>query len=297
MKSKSPLHPKSLHHDRYEFPPLLKVNPPLKNHVFTNDYGSETINFFDPIAVKELNKALLLHHYGLQYWDIPPQYLCPPIPSRADYIHHLADLLASTELAQQLPIRCLDIGTGANCIYPLIGASHYHWHFVGTDIDVVALEAAQKNVENNPNVTDKISLRLQKDKQHLLVGTVAADEFFHFALCNPPFHASAKEAAAGTRRKLNNLKKSSSKKSALNFGGQSNELWYAGGEIKFLDNYIQESQQYKQQVLWFTSLVSKEENLPTIMKALRAVKCKSVKIIDMQHGNKKSRILAWSFQL
>lgn len=296
MKSKSPLHPKSLHHDRYEFPPLLKVNPSLKNHVFTNDYGSETINFFDPIAVKELNKALLLHHYHLQYWDIPAQYLCPPIPSRADYIHHLADLLARTEVAQQLPIRCLDIGTGANCIYPLIGASHYNWHFVGTDIDVLALEAAQKNIKNNPLVADKISLRLQRDKQHLLVGTIEADEFFHFTLCNPPFHASAKEAAAGTRRKLNKLKKSTTRESALNFGGQSNELWYPGGEIKFLQNYIQESLTFGNQVLWFTSLVSKEENIPKIKKALQAVNYTSMKIIDMQHGSKKSRIVAWSFQ-
>lgn len=296
MKKESPLHPCSAHQERYDLTVLEGTHSALKKHVFTNEHGQETINFFDPQAVKELNKALLLHHYNLQYWDIPDQYLCPPIPSRADYIHHLADLLKATETAYNLPIRCLDIGTGANCIYPLLGASTYKWHFKGTDIDMSALTAAQKNIDNNPTVADKISLHLQANSHHLLKGAILKEDFFHFTLCNPPFHASAKEAAAGSRRKLNNLKKGMSKKLSLNFGGQSNELWYPGGEIKFLENYIQESILFKEQVLWFSSLVSKEDNLPKVKKVLRLAKCNSVKIINMQHGNKKSRIVAWTFQ-
>jgi 23S rRNA (adenine1618-N6)-methyltransferase len=145
-------------------------------------------------------------------------------------------------------------------------------------------------------VADKISLRLQKDPQQLLKGIIKEDDFFHFTLCNPPFHASAKAAAAGSRRKLNNLKKEKSAKVQLNFGGQGNELWYPGGEIKFLGKYIQESAQFKTQVLWFSCLVSKADNIAKVKKTLFDVKCKSIKIMEMQHGNKKSRIVAWSFQ-
>ena len=42
-----------------------------------------------------LNRAILMHHYGVKSWDIPAGYLCPPIPGRADYIHSVADLLAA----------------------------------------------------------------------------------------------------------------------------------------------------------------------------------------------------------
>ena len=94
-----------------------------------NPYGKQTINFFNPQAVKALNKALLVTHYGIRYWDIPKNYLCPPIPGRADYIHYIADLIDPEGVNMMVKeecddqprrqCRCLDIGVGANCIYPL----------------------------------------------------------------------------------------------------------------------------------------------------------------------------------
>jgi 23S rRNA (adenine1618-N6)-methyltransferase len=99
-----------------------------------------------------LNKALLAHFYGVAHWDIPEGFLCPPVPGRADYLHHLADLLAEDRdgvIPQQATV--LDIGTGANLIYPLIGAHEYHWRFTGSEIGAEAFASAQAIINANPD--------------------------------------------------------------------------------------------------------------------------------------------------
>ncbi len=67
-----------------------------------------------------LNKALLAAHYDIEYWDIPDTYLCPPIPGRADYVHRVAELLDVEVKGKYVhhKVRALDVGVGANCIYP-----------------------------------------------------------------------------------------------------------------------------------------------------------------------------------
>jgi len=91
---KSRLHPRSKHINRYDFKKLIEGFPELESFVKPNKFGDESIDFSDPKAVICLNKALLKHHYGIEHWLIPEGYLCPPIPGRADYIHHIADLLS-----------------------------------------------------------------------------------------------------------------------------------------------------------------------------------------------------------
>ena len=86
-------HPRNKHQSSYDFPALIAALPELKEYVRPNKYGNQSIDFFDPKAVKSLNKALLIHQYGLIDWDIPEGQLCPPVPGRADYLHFAADLL------------------------------------------------------------------------------------------------------------------------------------------------------------------------------------------------------------
>ena len=93
---KSRLHPRSKHRNRYDFEKLIEGFPELEPFVKPNKFGDESIDFSDPKAVVTLNKALLKHHYGIENWLIPEGYLCPPIPGRADYIHHIADLLSES---------------------------------------------------------------------------------------------------------------------------------------------------------------------------------------------------------
>lgn len=293
MADKMELHKNNKHQGKYDFPRLIENYQPLKKFVSPNPYGTPTINFFNPQAVKALNKALLITYYGISYWDIPKGYLCPPIPGRADYIHYLADLLQEgNNMGETKPCRCLDIGVGANCIYPIIGHTEYGWTFVGSDIDPVSIENARKIVTCNPVLAHKIELRLQKDSRKILDGIIATEDFFDVTLCNPPFHSSKEAAEEGNLRKLSSLKGKKITKTKLNFGGTSNELWCEGGEVRFLQNMITESRKYQRNCRWFTCLVSKKETLEKLYARLKAVNVAEYRVIPMSQGTKVSRILA-----
>ncbi|MFZ4713206.1 MAG: 23S rRNA (adenine(1618)-N(6))-methyltransferase RlmF [Bacteriovoracaceae bacterium] len=288
MEQKSPLHPKNCHQGRYNFKELTASSPALAPFVARNQYGEESIDFSNSFAVKALNQALLKHFYGVRFWDLPKNYLCPPIPGRADMIHYLADLFSHAK-----KLKVLDIGVGANCIYPLIGQKVYDWSFVGTDIDEEALKAAQKIITEN-KLEKVIELRLQKDPNHIFKNIIHEGDQFHMTLSNPPFHSSMEEVQETSNRKWNKLKKSPVSK--LNFSGHDKELWCMGGEIAFVTKMIQESVQFQKQVVWFSSLVSKEANLPAIASELKKVRALKSKTIEMAQGQKKSRLVAWTFQ-
>ncbi|MGU5815274.1 23S rRNA (adenine(1618)-N(6))-methyltransferase RlmF [Aeromonas hydrophila] len=294
---KSGLHPRNRHQAPYDFDALCQRIPELQPFVFVNEHGTQTLDFADPAAVKALNKALLALHYGIAHWDLPAGYLCPPIPGRVDYLHRVADLLA--ESAGKVPtgkgVRVLDIGVGANCIYPLLGAREYGWRFVGSDIDPVSVKAATLLAKSN-GLGSQIECRLQGKAGDIFQGIVAPRERFTLTLCNPPFHASLAEASKGTERKLRNLGKEATAKPVLNFGGQKAELWCEGGEAAFLANMIAQSKAFASQCLWFSSLVSKKENLPAAKQGLSRVGARQVRVLEMAQGNKVSRVLAWSFQ-
>lgn len=289
--SKDKLHPRSFHNKPYNFQELIVKVPELKQFIVKNREGIDTILFADPKAVYYLNKALLLHFYNLNFWDIPNQNLVPPIPGRADYIHYLADLL---KVDNSCKTSILDIGTGASLVYPLIGSSIYHWNFVATDIESKSIEIAQKIINENVHLSSKIELRHQSNQKKILSGIITKNDYFDAVMCNPPFFKSKKEAEAQTLRKLKGLDKRKTPKLINNFSGESNELWCNGGELSFVLNYIKESTLFKTQVGWFTSLISNEDNLKPLQIELKK-SAKEIKVIDMAQGNKKSRILAWKF--
>jgi 23S rRNA (adenine1618-N6)-methyltransferase len=297
MTEKSNLHPRNLHRNPYDFDQLISCVPELKHYVFKNSYGNLTINFSIPKAVKLLNKALLHHFYQVKSWDIPNENLCPPIPGRADYIHYIADLLAgnSKVIPKDSSVKGLDIGTGANLVYPLIAHQSYGWEMLGTDIDQKSLDNAQKILDENPAISENIQLKLQTDSQYIFKNILNSQDKFTFSMCNPPFHDSEESAIKGNLRKTKNLHKSKIQKPNLNFGGQQAELWCEGGEIAFISKMIEESVLYSSQILWFTCLVSKKENLFKLTSLLKKIDALEVKIIDMAQGQKVSRILAWTF--
>ncbi|MBB6500240.1 23S rRNA (adenine(1618)-N(6))-methyltransferase RlmF [Pedobacter cryoconitis] len=292
------LHPRNLHRSRYDFPQLINSCPQLETFVFLNPYGDLSIDFSDPLAVKTLNKALLIHFYGLKDWDIPEGYLCPPIPGRADYIHYLADLLASVNeevIPEGHSVKVLDIGVGANCVYPIIGHQIYGWAFVGSDVDKRAISSATNIAAVNPSLSNDLTFRLQNAASNIFRGVVKPGELFDLTLCNPPFHTSAEEAQQGSQRKVRNLGKQKGREVVLNFGGQNAELWCKGGEVEFIRKMIEESTQLATQCCWFTSLVSKSAHLSMIYYALERAGAKGVKTVEMAQGQKQSRFVAWTF--
>ncbi len=308
---KTNLHPRNLDRFGYNFEQLINVSPELQQFVAVNEHdidssdseqAKQTIDFSNPEAVKELNRALLIHHYNIQDWDIPQNYLCPPIPGRADYLHYIADLLATTNngiIPEGELVQGLDIGIGANCIYPIIGNSAYGWSFVGTDIDENALQNCKKIIASNQKLMDPISLQLQTESRFIFKNIITPEDRFAFTICNPPFHSSQDEATKSSLRKVNNLESrviiTKTNKPVLNFGGHNAELWCEGGELGFITQMAYESAKYPMQCLWFTTLVSKKENLSSIYKTLNKVSAVEIKTIDMAQGQKTSRIVAWTF--
>lgn len=298
VAKKGNLHPRNVHQGRYDFKKLCAACPQLTSYLIKNPRQESTINFSDALAVKTLNQALLNYYYQVKFWQIPDGYLCPPIPGRADYIHYLADLLAQGnggELAKGKQVKVLDIGSGANCIYPILGSQIYGWSFVGSDIDPVSIKSASLIIEANKNLKPYIKLRRQKNASSIFDGIIKPQDSFSLTMCNPPFHESMQKAREGSMRKVQNLNKRANSRLELNFGGQKNELCCEGGEIAFLKRMCHESKNYAQQVTWFTSLVSKAENIAVLKKVLQQLSAKQVQVIKMSQGQKISRLIAWRF--
>jgi 23S rRNA (adenine1618-N6)-methyltransferase len=275
---------------------LSSVYPALTKFLSVSPGGKSTINFADNAAVIALNTALLAHHHGVAHWNLPEGYLCPPVPGRADYLHHLADLMTrdNRDVIPHGPlIEVLDIGVGAGCIFPILGNSSYGWSFVGSDIDEIALANARTICSTNEKLAEHVKLRLQKNQNHYFKGVVGSDEQFDAIICNPPFYGSEQEALEASDRKWRNLGKTDSP--GRNFGGSSKELYCAGGELSFIRGMIAESFFYARKVYWFTTLVSRKEHIHELRRALQKVRPTEVAVIPMSQGQKSSHILAWTF--
>ena len=298
QQEKTRLHSRNKNRERYDLSALISSNPELVNYVKPNKYGEDSVDFSNPIAVKILNKALLNHYYGIKNWEFPDENLCPPIPGRADYIHHIADLLCENNFGA-IPtgdkITCFDIGVGANCIYPIIGVTEYDWKFIGSDIDPKSIESAKNIIKSNLSLKGKIECRLQENIKDYFYGIIGREDKIDLSICNPPYHSSFVEAQKVTRRKVKNLSGKKVKTPKLNLAGISNELICDGGEYKFIHNMIRESKKFSKNCYWFSTLVSKQSNLKGIYKSLKKIEANQIKTIPMGTGNKSSRIVAWTF--
>jgi 23S rRNA (adenine1618-N6)-methyltransferase len=294
------VHPRNRHQGHYDFDKLVAALPALSAHVVSSPRGEPTIDFSDPAAVRALNRALLKHHHGVAEWDVPEGFLCPPIPGRSDTIHHAADLLASSNggvVPRGPAVRVLDVGVGATAIYPIIGNREYGWSFVGTDISDEALASTRRIVEANPELRGAIETRKQTSPPSVLAGVVRPGEEFDLMVCNPPFHASLEEVQAGSARKWRGLGRAPGADGPIrNFGGQGAELWCPGGEVAFVGRLVDESARIGQQVLWFTALVSKESSLYALELKFDDVDATDVHVIEMGQGQKRSRLLAWTYR-
>ena len=209
----------------------------------------------EPGADLAANQGILADTYGLK-WSIPRGAHCPSVPSRCDYIHHLADLLSDGDEAaipRGRAVRVIDIGAGASCIYPLIGASEYGWSFVATDTDKAAMHWARQIVRVNPSVARLIEHRFQPDASACFEGVAKVGEKFAASLCDP---------AAGT---------------------------------DFIDAMIAESASRPLLCQWFTTLVPRSADLPRLRQSLGRLPVTGSKVIPIVHDKKKSRILAWTF--
>eukprot|EP00644_Phytophthora_capsici_P013979 jgi/Phyca11/4657/fgenesh1_pm.PHYCAscaffold_3_\ len=224
----------------------------------------------DPFAVRELTKTLLLHDFGL-HWDIPINRLCPPLPNRLNYLHWIEDLItqanwsnvAAGEKRNEDTVSGIDVGTGANCIYALLGA---------TMNKNVARNHLGELISVKRTHTDKLLLEPLQDEP--------LDSKFHFVMCNPPFFDSMSEADTNPDSSCM---------------GSVNEMVYPGGEVAFIGNMILESEKLQDRVLWFTSMLGKKSSLRKLLALLRGAKVQSTRTTEFFQGRTKRWGIAWTF--
>ncbi|MDC1022254.1 RlmF-related methyltransferase [Schleiferiaceae bacterium] len=256
------MHQKNPFNTNYNFNQLINAVPELKECIVLGKFSRKSIDFSNSKAVYLLNKSLLKWRFNLN-WSLKEGHLCPAVPGRLDYLLNVQDLIPQIEGRR---IKMLDLGTGASLIYPLLATAAFNWECVGTEIDKEAITYAKGLIRMNSNMRGT-KVRRQEFKSQLLKGIMQKDDQFDVLVCNPPFYKTKSEAFAANAKKNKNLH--GNEKVAHNFGGSPNELWYKGGEEAFLKKLASESAEYKNQILWFTSLVSKKENLRTFKRYIR----------------------------
>ncbi|XP_010251658.1 PREDICTED: methyltransferase-like protein 16 homolog isoform X2 [Nelumbo nucifera] len=327
------IHPRNRYSENPpDFRLLASLYPSFESFVFYSHDGRPRIDWTDFNATRELTRVLLDHDHGVKWW-IPDGQLCPTVPNRSNYIHWIEDLLSSEIIAKtntsQDKVRGFDIGTGANCIYPLLGASLLGWSFVGTDVTDVALEWARQNVRNNPHISELIEIRKSGDAgQSLLTEETCSGQMVSGepdpglgdilsekseSLTSNPVVSDIMKEYHGPPVLFGVVKDGESfdfcmcnppffesmEEAGLNpktsCGGTAQEMVCPGGERAFISQIIEDSVILKQSFRWYTSMIGRKSNLKVLVSKLREVGVTIVKTTEFVQGKTCRWGLAWSF--
>ncbi|XP_034363224.1 RNA N(6)-adenosine-methyltransferase METTL16 [Arvicanthis niloticus] len=285
---------KSMHaRNRYKDKPpdfayLASKYPDFKQHIQINLNGRVSLNFKDPEAVRALTCTLLREDFGLSI-DIPLERLIPTVPLRLNYIHWVEDLIGHQDSDKTTLRRGIDIGTGASCIYPLLGATLNGWYFLATEVDDMCFNYAKKNVEQN-NLSDLIKVVKVPQKTLLMDALKEESEIvYDFCMCNPPFFANQLEAKG-----VNSRNSRRPPPSSVNTGGIT-EIMAEGGELEFVKRIIHDSLQLKKRLRWYSCMLGKKCSLAPLKEELRIQGVPKVTFTEFCQGRTMRWALAWSF--
>ncbi|XP_050363434.1 uncharacterized protein LOC126782261 [Argentina anserina] len=319
-------HPRNKYSDNPpDFAELASLYPSFKPFVSFGRNGRPRIDWTDFNATRELTRVLLLHDHRLNWW-IPDGQLCPTVPNRSNYIHWIEDLLSSDVVAKTTRngdrVRGFDIGTGANCIYPLLGASLLGWSFVGTDMTDVALEWAEKNVRDNPHLSELIEIRKvehgentfpaegsnndvlfsSKSEIDLTEEDMAKEGNTHLntGYDGPPILLGVvRDGEEFDFCMCNPPFFETMEEAGLNpktsCGGTPAEMICPGGEKAFITRIIEDSVTLKHTFRWYTSMLGRKSNLKLLTSKLWEVGATVVKTTEFVQGQTCRWGLAWSF--
>ncbi|KAM1243518.1 hypothetical protein ACFX2G_035762 [Malus domestica] len=309
-----------------DFAHLASLYPSFEPFVFFSRDGRPRVDWTDFNATRELTRVLLLHDHRLNWW-IPDGQLCPTVPNRSNYIHWIEDLLSSDIIVKTTSngdkVRGFDIGTGANCIYPLLGASLLGWSFVGSDVSDVALEWAEKNVRDNPHIAELIEIRkvesvketlpLEGSPNGMLDGTERKIELTENMESEAVTLPSSSSTYHGPPILLGVVKNGEEfdfcmcnppffetmEEAGLNpktaCGGTPTEMVCPGGEKAFITRIIEDSVTLKHTFRWYTSMVGRKLNVKILTSKLWEVGVTMVKTTEFVQGQTSRWGLAWSF--
>ncbi len=234
----------------------------------------------NPAAAIAYNGALLKRDFGIQ-WTIPVGRLCPPIASRINYILWLQDLIKLNRPTGGGVERVLgiDIGTGANVIYPLLGtAMDSKWNFIATDVDETALSLAKKNLDANPQLQERIKLTRVTSDARVQAALPPGDSSVDFCMCNPPFFESALDVRVRPDGRT---------------AGTRSELVCQGGELGFVSGIVRESATLRGKVRWYTSMFGKKASVKAILKLLRESGFTNIVTTEFLQGRTTRWGIAW----
>ena len=326
------MHPRSPYALRKpDFAALARADASFARLVKTRPNGEAQLDWRDPSALVELCRVLLHHDFGVR-WTLPARALCPTVPSRLNYLLWIADLIALGPSIPTVQIVGIDIGTGASCIYPLLGVAHLGWKFLATEADPISVNAARHNVDLN-NWSERIEVR-----------QVVAPEAE--AAAAAPEATAAVEAADGVvadddadaaeyaelRQKDNGGGASSNAPILVDvllpsdgaftfcmcnppwFGGgeepmanksirgpderctaTASEVFTDGGEAGFIGRLAADSAKLRQRVRWYSSLVGRKASLHRALKAVKACGAIHVRTTEISQGVTSRWAIAWSF--
>jgi len=298
------MHPRNPFSSALDLAALVVTYPALASHVRradTNDGGHVHFDWGSSAALIELCRVLLWHHFGVR-WTQPQHMLCPTVPSRLNYLLWIEDLLALRETksagqAEPGPIVGVDIGTGASCIYPLLGAACLGWRFVATELDPASTHSAKHNVALNA-WEDRIDVRQVEPSSDdegggggsaatlppILHGVLQPSEHAHFCMCNPPFFDTDETPQP-------NLATRPHARCAATAG----EQFTTGGEVGFVLRLVADSALLREQIVWYTSLVGRKRSLAPILRAVRAAGAAHVRTTEIAQGHTWRWAVAWTF--
>ncbi|KAL6782426.1 hypothetical protein ACKKBG_A06750 [Auxenochlorella protothecoides x Auxenochlorella symbiontica] len=307
-----------------DFGDLAQAYPYLRPFLVPRGTGRPSLNFRDPRACVALTRALLARDHGLR-WDLPPGHLAPPVTGRANYVHWVQDLLALSA-PEGGEVCGLDVGTGANLIYPLLGAALAGWRFVGVDVSRAALRAARRLLDANTGVARRVTLRrvpMQPEQRAFFHGMEAAPEGPReegdggggergAASGGAWEEVSARDAAGGgilsaalrageafafcmCNPPFFESLDEAGRNPATAFGGTPLEMVYPGGEAAFVLSMLADSCTLRSHIHWFTTMVGKKSTLRALRGALARAGARVVRTTEFAQGRTSRWGVAWSW--
>ena len=263
-----------------DFKFLSEEFPEFKKYVYINKYGGYSINWKNPNSIKELVKTILNKFFNITYYEIPENFLIPTLTSRYNYLNYINKLFTKLEIENKEKI-LIDIGTGANLIYPLLGYKLYNWKFIASEINEDAINIGKKIIKEN-NLEKEILIIKQNDSKKIFENIINFNNKYLCSICNPPFFD------INTEIKKDNLYTDNE----YNY----NEVYCEGGEIFFIKEMIKESYIYKKNIFLFSSLIGRKSNMKKIYSVMKNLKEMSLlKKITIKQGKNARWIIIWSF--
>lgn len=268
----------------------------LEKYMISNNKNKRSkFDFKNPEAVRALTCALL-HRYFQKTITLPPDRLIPAVPQRLNYVCWMEDLVKVVENQEpELNINGLDIGTGASCIFPILGCHRNpNWSFVGVEPDEKSFKSAYDNVERN-FMQDRIRVIKITTEDQLTDILSLASQPITFIMCNPPFF----EEGYGVTMELDSdSNKSSRPKSEANCSDEIESIT-SGGEIAFVGYLLEQSINFKEDVIIYSSMLGKKQSLMHFKQTLASLQANenlSWTWAELCQGKTIRYAIAWTFR-